>query len=303
MGGWARASGVGVAALLAGCGHEPDRAVTSAESTTSSQSATTSFTAGPTESTSSSSSSSTSTTEVTEDDGDGFISGHDWRSEPQCDPWAQDCPLGEKCMPWANDGGDAWNAMKCVPIARDPAQPGEPCTVEGSPTSGLDDCDIASMCFYVDPRTNMGTCVAFCGGDPTGTTCPPGTDCPITDSSVLILCLPLCHPLASDCAVGLCAPMVADFHCVPNESGDAGAYGEPCAYVNACDPGLFCADAATVPGCAGASGCCSEFCDVTLTDPDSQCAGQAEGQECLPWYAEGDAPPGYENVGVCGIPL
>jgi hypothetical protein len=26
------------------------------------------------------------------------------------------------------------------------------------------------------------------------------------------------------------------------------------------------------------------------------------GQECTPYYEENQAPPGYENVGVCVIP-
>ena len=29
----------------------------------------------------------------------------------ECDLFAQDCPAGEKCMPWANDGTEVWNAI------------------------------------------------------------------------------------------------------------------------------------------------------------------------------------------------
>lgn len=28
----------------------------------------------------------------------------------ECSTWEEDCPRGEKRMPWANDGGNAWNA-------------------------------------------------------------------------------------------------------------------------------------------------------------------------------------------------
>jgi hypothetical protein len=77
-----------------------------------------------------------------------------------------------------------------------------------------------------------------------------------------------------------------------------GAYGDSCEYLNVCDPGLWCADATVVPGCAGSIGCCSEFCE--LSNPDATCMGA--GQECTAYYEEGQAPPGYEDVGVCILP-
>jgi hypothetical protein len=79
----------------------------------------------------------------------GFISNDDYGGGQtyECDLWKQDCPPGEKCMPWANDGGGSWNATRCTPLAEDPRQPGEPCTVEGSGVSGRDDCDIRAMCW------------------------------------------------------------------------------------------------------------------------------------------------------------
>ena len=65
----------------------------------------------------------------------GFIYGNPDTGglEPfDCDIWAQDCPEGEKCSAWANDGGGAWNATRCVPVDDDPDQVGEACNVEGS---------------------------------------------------------------------------------------------------------------------------------------------------------------------------
>ncbi len=40
----------------------------------------------------------------------GFIPTHEGWGE--CSPWAQNCPPGEKCTWWANDGGNAWNATR-----------------------------------------------------------------------------------------------------------------------------------------------------------------------------------------------
>ncbi len=39
--------------------------------------------------------------------------------------WAQDCPEGEKCMPWANDGGGSWNATRCSPLDPNPSAVGD----------------------------------------------------------------------------------------------------------------------------------------------------------------------------------
>ena len=234
---------------------------------------------------------------------DGFIAEPDGGGPAnQCDLWTQDCPAGEKCMPWANDGGGSWNATRCSPISDAPGQPGDDCTVDGSGVSGLDDCDISAMCWDVDVETNIGTCVAFCAGSPENPLCEDsGTACSTSNDGVLNLCLPLCDPLIQDCAEGnACYPEPVGFICSPDASGDAGMYGDACEFLNVCDPGLFCADAGSVPDCAGAAGCCSEFCDVSQGD-DSQCQGQAGGQTCIAFWPEGDAPPGQEDYGLCVI--
>ena len=222
----------------------------------------------------------------------------------ECDVWAQDCPSGEKCMPWANDGGSSWNATRCSPLDDNPAQVGDPCLVEGSGVSGIDNCDISSMCWNVDPETNEGVCTAFCSGSEANPVCEdPTTQCVIANEGTLILCLPTCDPLAQDCTNGQnCYPIDDGFACAPDAGGEQGAYGEGCEFLNVCDAGLFCANPDAVPDCAGAAGCCSEFCDLSAADPDAACSGAAGGQVCTPWYEEGQSPPGYEDVGACAIP-
>jgi len=220
----------------------------------------------------------------------------------ECDMFAQDCPEGEKCMPWANDGGNAWNATRCSPIDESPGQAGDECEVEGSGVSGLDDCDIATMCWDVDPETNMGTCAAMCSGDESNPLCEdPDTACINVNDGAIVLCLPLCDPLLQDCPDGqACYGIDESFTCVPDASGEMGVYGDPCEFINACDPGLFCANADGVPGCAGTQGCCSEFCDLDDPTGDAQCSGSAGGQSCVTWS---ETPqPGLESVGACVIP-
>jgi hypothetical protein len=220
----------------------------------------------------------------------------------ECDMFAQDCPEGEKCMPWANDGGNSWNATRCSPLDDNPNQPGDECSVEGSGVSGLDDCDLGSMCWDVDPETNLGTCVAMCTGDEANPVCEdPSTACVNVNDGAIVLCLPACDPLLQDCPEGQACYGIDDvFTCVPDASGETGLYGDPCEFINVCDPGLFCANAETVPGCTGSLGCCSEFCDLESAEGDAQCSGVAGGQACVPWSE--DPQPGLESVGACVIP-
>ncbi|MCH9686248.1 MAG: ribulose phosphate epimerase [Deltaproteobacteria bacterium] len=238
------------------------------------------------------------------DEGGGFLPDPDGGTDFECDLFAQGCPAGEKCMPWANDGSGVWNAARCSPVARNPAQPGDPCMVEGSATSGIDDCDFGSMCWDVDPKTNVGTCVAMCTGSYNEPFCEdPSTQCQIGSSGVIILCLFACSPLIQDCPrTQACYPVNDNWECVPDASGYMGAYGDACEFINVCDPGLVCLGSDATPGCPSNVGCCTEICDVSDPEGDDQCTGAVQGQTCQSWSEPGAARPGYEDVGVCAIP-
>ncbi|HWB77375.1 MAG TPA: hypothetical protein VG755_20550 [Nannocystaceae bacterium] len=246
---------------------------------------------------------STSTTSSDETNGCPFICPGDTGDPPfECSQWDQDCPAGQKCTAWANDGGGSWNALKCVPVAEDPKLVGEACTVEGSGVSGIDDCERGAMCFDVDPETNVGTCYAFCIGNEALPVCPDASSqCNITGEGILTLCLPSCSPLVQGCDEGQgCYPVEHGFTCAPDASGpDTGVYGDACEYINVCDAGLFCDMLGGVPDCTGSLGCCNAFCDVT--DPGASCPDVAQGQTCVAWYEPGTAPPGLQDVGRCTV--
>lgn len=219
-----------------------------------------------------------------------------------CDVFDPICPDGEKCMPWSTAGDATWNAWGCFPVDEDPAGVGETCHLLGDPWTGLDDCEEGSMCWDVDPRTLEGECYPFCIGSVDDVACADSDRfCDLSGDGTPYLCSPTCDPLAQDCPPGLgCYPETAWWVCAPDGSGATGAYGDPCDLVNGCDPGLVCLSAAVQPPglpCEGASGCCTELCD--LGDPlgDAQCTGEAEGQTCEGWYAKPVA--GFEDVGVC----
>lgn len=284
-------------------------ATTTTTPTSSSSSAATTADPDPTTSTSSTSTGTSEVASTTADDQLTFIIPSDFscltgpRSArcSQCDPFAQNCPAGEKCTPWANDGGGSWNSTKCAPVGPDPDQPGEPCTVQGNPTSGNDSCDVGSMCWDVDTDTSIGTCVPLCTGSPEMASCPEPLACGVFNEGNLPLCLPQCDPLAQDCPpedTCILSPTRTDFLCIFDASGDDGQLFDPCDFANTCEPGLTCDASTSASECdPDASSCCTPFCDLTL--PPS-CPGAM--QTCQPFFKMEPAPPGHENVGICSLP-
>ena len=282
---------------------------TSDDSTTGGGSDSTSLSGGDTETTGSGSTTdstgpiveTTSTTEPSTGpdpgtESSGFIPPPDLGPAAECDVWMQDCPDGEKCEAWANDGGEVWNAWRCTPVAPVAGQAGDPCTVEGSATTGIDDCDLGLMCFYVDPMTLNGSCVPHCSGAPDTPSCGDPSDvCAVFNSPWLPLCLPSCDPFLQDCDEGLaCYAFDGLLACFPDASEGGGGQGEECEFVNACEAGRHCASVDNLPGCVGAT-CCTEWCDLDgFMCPDKM--------DCVPLHAPGQAPPGSEDVGFCGVP-
>jgi hypothetical protein len=236
------------------------------------------------------------------DEGAIFLIEPDWGTSCLCcDVFAQDCPEGEKCVPWANDGSEQWNGTRCTPIVDDAGGLGDPCTVTDSAASGIDDCGLELVCWNVDPDTLQGTCVAMCTGDEVNPECREGTECLIINDGVLILCLPPCDPLALDaCPEGnACVPSQAGFVCAPS-AGPVGS-GVPCepAWLpGECGPGSVCAYLGSVPPCDGdLPGCCTSICDLSQPDPCGEL-----GLVCTSWWGDAPVPPGFENVGFCALP-
>jgi len=87
-----------------------------------------------------------------------------------CDPLVQDCPVAERCVPYATEGGPPWEGTRCVPLV-DPAQA------------------IGAACTSTAPWQDDCVAEAFCQADETGT----GT------------CMPLCNAFVGErCDVGVC---------------------------------------------------------------------------------------------------
>lgn len=235
------------------------------------------------------------------DTGAIFLVTNDGGISDPCGIWPGDwdCPKGEKCMPWADDDGNAWNATRCSPVVDEPDALGDPCTVENDATSGFDSCGLGAMCWDVDPETLEGTCVGMCAGTLSRPICEEeGTACAQLTQAILILCLPTCDPVLQDCESGhSCQPVDDEFFCVPAIPGGMGGVGESCESIAVCDPGLACVQPELVPDCAS-NACCTAYCDTE--DPMPSCL---PGQVCTPWYEPGMAPPGAETLGACAQPM
>ncbi|MGH1344634.1 MAG: hypothetical protein ACRBN8_23950 [Nannocystales bacterium] len=295
-----------VALSAHGCGSPGNPAASDPSSTSEAETTAPGSTGAPTPTTADPSASSAGISSSTggetpgTESGDGcdFLGcGPDVPSTPECNTWDDDCPSGEKCTFWANDGGNSRNATRCVPLAPDPAGPGEPCTSEGSGVSGLDDCDVGSMCWNVDAETLQGECIPFCEGQESAPTCDdPQRTCSI-GGGPLALCVPLCHPLDPEpCSPGEgCYPYSNSTVCAPDASGPkTGDAFDECEFLNACSAGLICVAADEVGSCeSGSARCCTPWCELGGTDcPDPT--------TCIPAYPEGSVPVGQETVGFCG---
>ena len=213
----------------------------------------------------------------------------------QCDAYLQDCPEGEKCVPYPSAGGRLPDANKCVPLLGE-LPPGSACTMEDQ-ASATDDCDALGICWDRVDGVH-GTCRAFCQGTGDDPICPEGEVCFHAYEGSLSVCVPGCDPFLQDCDDGLgCYWSGAAFACAVTLPA-ALELGEPCGYLTDCNPGLGCVDAEQVPGCLGAA-CCSPYCDTSLGDAD--CAA-LPGTTCVAFFEEGQAPPAWETLGLCAAP-
>ncbi|MEM7152037.1 MAG: hypothetical protein AAF799_04305 [Myxococcota bacterium] len=219
-----------------------------------------------------------------------------------CSMVEQDCPPGEKCLPYANDSS-SWNDRHCVPVVDEPQGPDEPCSVFGDASDWTDDCDATSMCRGAS-ETGTGYCIEFCIGDDTNPFCANRCDyCPVFGESVVSVCLQACDPLAPDCFAGeACLPSRSGnvFACSVFAPSPDGAFGDPCRFINACIPGSVCWGGEGVPDCDGpTSGCCMPYCPLEGPDP---CPTLLTGTICtsVGWEeAQGCTPA---PVGLCLLP-
>lgn len=212
----------------------------------------------------------------------------------QCDVWAQDCPVGEKCSaaglpPLGSDN------IACAPIVSDPDQLGEPCQRLAEGHLGPDTCDLGLYCHDLDPLSQKGICSPLCTGDESDPSCPLGQVCM---NAALPLCLAACDPLLDACPTGdTCLWLGHEFGCWPAGSVPKHGLFEVCEYVDQCEDGLICTGTENAAECdKDGIGCCIPFCDLNAP----ACPGV--GQACQTFYPDPPPPAGLEHLGVCFLP-
>jgi hypothetical protein len=194
-----------------------------------------------------------------------------------------------------------WFTRHCVPTADPPAQIGEPCTLQGDGEWLWDTCGPGALCWPIDPVTMQGTCRPECGlGD--SVACDNCLELAGNEwLPPVAVCVAGCDLLAPDCPAGEgCAPseQLSDpFVCLPDVDGDGGQVFDSCETSAQCDPGLVCIDGEFAASDCDplATGCCQPFCLVT----QPQCPGDTT---CAPFFEPGQAPQGFEDLGVCLVP-
>ncbi len=226
-----------------------------------------------------------------------FLNCDDMGSTDTCDNFAQDCPEGQKCAAWADDGSNAWNSTRCVDVTGT-GKPGDDCTSVGNLT-GMDSCIKGAMCWNTE---GIGTCTTLCSGSAEAPMCPNNSPCTIASGGHLALCLGTCDPLLQDCddPADLCIPNGDSFICILDAGGEEGQANDPCEFANVCDPGLVCLDPATAGASCdpAAGGCCTPFCEF----PDGACPNP--DQSCVQWFDPMMLPENDPQlaIGVCAVP-
>jgi hypothetical protein len=227
------------------------------------------------------------------------------RASIECDIFAQDCDPGQKCAPWAEGGGPVLERHQMRRHHRR-RRPGRPLHRPRAAAS----CRHRRLrprrrCAGTSTPSNQGTCVAMCTGTPRRTgMCPPQEiEClyhrrrqSSTSAS------PDCDPLLQDCGATTSASpagrRISSVSSTPPATMGIGQrplrirqrlrqgprlprHRQRLERLRSMAPRAAASPSASSPG----SPC---------PNPD---------QECLPWFDPMmQVPPGYEDVGFCGIP-
>ncbi len=193
-----------------------------------------------------------------------------------------------------SDSGTGDPSTSVDPDSSGPSSASDPTTDSSGTTAPTTDTTTEGS--GSEGSSSEGTTTTDADSSSTGDASSEGSSGSSTDTGGETGVVDGCDPIAQNCADGqACYPLVDGFECFG--ISEAGAQGDACAFIDVCDAGLFCANAAFVEGCMDDVGCCTAFCD--LSNPADPCQDISPTMFCVPWYAEGEAPAGLESVGAC----
>ncbi len=209
-----------------------------------------------------------------------------------CNPYAPQCPAGQKCAPWSLDG-----STRCIPLDREPVQDGDVCEVySNSAGDYIDNCAQGLFChngLHEPDDPGSGVCIAQCTCSSADPVCPAGSVClpddPAQPGIALCFDVQACDPLLDDClGHQACYPLARldDYAFFCFAVGELPA-GSPCPDGSNCDEDSVCSD-----------GICRRVCD--LEEPRACDVDQECGEYLLPLGQRlQPADSCVARVGVC----
>jgi hypothetical protein len=232
---------------------------------------------------------------------EGFLCPPDMgEAIPACDPMAQDCPDGEKCVWYAPPGElRRRGAARCVAVVGD-REPFAACNLpNGVGPEISDDCGADGYCLNAIEVPTHGFCAPYPKPGTTDCGDHPGTTYATENGSIFPhACLHyVCDPRAPEtCPDGLrCGYypswLYGGLQCLGLPATGA-PVGAACDYED-CGPGKLCLPAEFVPGCDEAR-CCTEWCDLSAPT----CSDAAASCDPLGFEVES----GLETLGACVVP-
>lgn len=202
---------------------------------------------------------------------------------PVCDPFAQDCPDGQRChMVFDNGWGE-----RCIPMPAEPTGLDEVCAQAIGGVRGNDSCAPRTLCaFWGLPRSTPQErrCRALCQRNDE---CGPDEACLLLGGDTRTGgCVPKCDPVANDCQEGTrCIVLRAT---AEGESATLCALPGDGAIGDACRVDGDCAEGTCQAGSAVGESRCRAFCRG-----DGDCG---DGMSCFPIIPQAGLPA---DTGLC----
>lgn len=242
----------------------------------------------------------------------------------ECDPYTPgSCPDGQKCSVVLHGAGSdtATIAFECVPSPVRPRGDGVLCPRFGidandgssatdTDTDLTDDCQQGLFCF-TDATGRFNRCQQLCGAD--GITCPDRNFCltlnsdpPFGTCRRASDCDPVfqtgCRPGEGCYLIGsTTGDLLGTCFTFSAEDGGTGAPGDPCMYIDTCQPGSQCYPEILGDGGVGMDRRCRPFCATGPTvrpDAGPSDAGTDAGTDAGVPDDAGDVDAGDLDAGV-----
>lgn len=231
--------------------------------------------------------------------GDDITTERDGCRQLACEPGGLECAKGEKCTPWQCGESCCVNSTRCAKITGS-IEEGLPCVRDLE--TQTDDCAASLFC-QVDagpsgaggPGHCQQLCIPQVGGHGNGEALGfTGNHCFAFNGGANPLCLETCDPFAINCPSNPEKRCFFDLdHFLCGFQTWNSAEGEACFDFAECNLGLVCVPPRS-GWWSGSEGSCARVCDLSASDPDTNCRQESTCMRLLDEAADDIA-----HVGIC----